>query len=290
MVGSQLSSRVIYWRLGPRWHLTFRAARRSGLDRPARADGRRHQPMVGATDPVLCRHLDGPGVRPRSGCVFRDDDTGRASTLYNASRQLGGAIGVALFTTTIVIEQGGGPDRRTAARRRGPPRSQPHRLPDHIPRSRGHRSHRRRRRAVHQRRRCSTNDGQSTTSQRPPTRRTSHGARRVTGPAPTKPPESRSTPAIQAGPWVDDHPKRGRSPPPTEMHSSPERGWRSVVQNAGLCLCSRAWRLPAGRCQRSAGSGRGRRRCLDSARAPSTCADAQASLARPRPELAVAVA
>jgi MFS family permease len=30
-------------------------------------------------------------------------DTGRASTLYNASRQLGGAIGVALLTTTIVI-------------------------------------------------------------------------------------------------------------------------------------------------------------------------------------------
>jgi hypothetical protein len=30
-------------------------------------------------------------------------DTGRASTLYNASRQLGGAIGVALLTTTIVL-------------------------------------------------------------------------------------------------------------------------------------------------------------------------------------------
>ncbi len=38
-------------------------------------------------------------------------DTGRASTLYNASRQLGGAIGVALLTTTIVIV---GPIHHTA--------------------------------------------------------------------------------------------------------------------------------------------------------------------------------
>jgi MFS family permease len=30
-------------------------------------------------------------------------DTGRASSLYNAGRQLGGAIGVALLTTTIVL-------------------------------------------------------------------------------------------------------------------------------------------------------------------------------------------
>jgi MFS family permease len=37
--------------------------------------------------------------------------TGRASTLFNAVRQLGGAIGVALLTTTIVLV---GPERHVA--------------------------------------------------------------------------------------------------------------------------------------------------------------------------------
>jgi hypothetical protein len=40
-------------------------------------------------------------------------ETGRASTLFNAVRQLGGAIGVALLTTTIVLV---GPIHRVAGR------------------------------------------------------------------------------------------------------------------------------------------------------------------------------
>jgi hypothetical protein len=42
-------------------------------------------------------------VQAASFATISPADTGRASTLYNASRQLGGAIGVALLTTTIVI-------------------------------------------------------------------------------------------------------------------------------------------------------------------------------------------
>jgi MFS family permease len=38
-----------------------------------------------------------------SFATISPSDTGRASTLYNALRQLGGAIGVAVLTTAVVI-------------------------------------------------------------------------------------------------------------------------------------------------------------------------------------------
>ncbi|MDQ6730722.1 MAG: multidrug efflux MFS transporter [Actinomycetota bacterium] len=106
MVGSQLASRVVYWRLGPRRHLTlgligvafFIAALAS----------------MGANTSLWWARLILFGVGVSMAQVFvpaqaasfatiSPADTGRASTLYNASRQLGGAIGVALLTTTIVI-------------------------------------------------------------------------------------------------------------------------------------------------------------------------------------------
>jgi EmrB/QacA subfamily drug resistance transporter len=106
IVGSQLSSRVIYWRLGPRRHLTI------GL--------------CGVTLFIALLSLLGPSTslwwarlilfgmgfsmaqvfvpaQAASFATISPADTGRASTLYNVSRQLGGAIGVALLTTTIVI-------------------------------------------------------------------------------------------------------------------------------------------------------------------------------------------
>jgi EmrB/QacA subfamily drug resistance transporter len=106
IVGSQLSSRIIYWRLGPRRHLTF------GL--------------CGVTVFIALLALLGPTTslwwarlilfgmgfsmaqvfvpaQAASFATISPADTGRASTLYNVSRQLGGAVGVALLTTTIVI-------------------------------------------------------------------------------------------------------------------------------------------------------------------------------------------
>ncbi len=106
IVGSQLSSRVIYWRVGPRRHLT------GGL--------------LGVTLFIALLALLGPHTslwwarltlfgmgfsmaqvfvpaQAASFATISPADTGRASTLYNVSRQLGGAVGVALLTTTIVI-------------------------------------------------------------------------------------------------------------------------------------------------------------------------------------------
>jgi EmrB/QacA subfamily drug resistance transporter len=105
MAGSQLASRVIYWRLGPRRHLAL------GL--------------LGVVVFISALALMGAGTslwwarlilfasgfsiaqvfvpaQAASFATITPSDTGRASTLYNSSRQVGGAIGVALLTTTIV--------------------------------------------------------------------------------------------------------------------------------------------------------------------------------------------
>jgi EmrB/QacA subfamily drug resistance transporter len=106
MAGSQLASRVIYWRLGPRRHLTF------GLLGVAVFIAA--LALMGANTSLWWARLILFGVGVSMAQVFvpsqaasfatiSSADTGRASTLYNASRQLGGAIGVALLTTTIVI-------------------------------------------------------------------------------------------------------------------------------------------------------------------------------------------
>ncbi len=106
MAGSQLASRVVYWRLGPRRHLTF------GLLGVAVCIAM--LTLMGAHTSLWWARLILFGVGVSMAQVFvpaqaasfatiSSADTGRASTLYNASRQLGGAIGVALLTTTIVI-------------------------------------------------------------------------------------------------------------------------------------------------------------------------------------------
>src|ERR1700761_615469 len=106
MIGSQISSRVVYWRLGPRRHLTL------GL--------------CGVTLFIALLALMGAGTSlwwarlilfgmgfamsqvmvPSQASAFATislADTGRASTLFNISRQVGSAIGVAVLTSTIVI-------------------------------------------------------------------------------------------------------------------------------------------------------------------------------------------
>ena len=106
MVGSQLASRVIYWRLGPRRHLTL------GLCGVALFIAL--LALMGAHTSLWWARLILFGMgfsmsqvfvpaQAASFATISPADTGRASTLYNASRQLGGAIGVALLTTTIVI-------------------------------------------------------------------------------------------------------------------------------------------------------------------------------------------
>jgi EmrB/QacA subfamily drug resistance transporter len=106
MFGSQLSSRVIYWRLGPRRHLTI------GLCGVALFTAL--LALMGAGTSLWWARLIlfGLGISmsqvmvPAQASAFATislADTGRASTLFNISRQVGSAIGVALLTTTIVL-------------------------------------------------------------------------------------------------------------------------------------------------------------------------------------------
>jgi EmrB/QacA subfamily drug resistance transporter len=106
MVGSQLASRLLYWRLGPRWHLMIGI---SGVTIFIAALA-----LMGAHTSLWWARLllFGMGLSmsqvlvPAQAAAFATisrADTGRASTLYQISRQLGGAIGVAILTTAIVI-------------------------------------------------------------------------------------------------------------------------------------------------------------------------------------------
>jgi EmrB/QacA subfamily drug resistance transporter len=106
MLGAQLASRVLYRRLGPRRHITV------GL--------------LGVSASIGLLALLGPGTSlwwarllmftlglamgqvfvPTQAAAFATispAETGRASTMFNAVRQLGGAVGVALLTTIIVL-------------------------------------------------------------------------------------------------------------------------------------------------------------------------------------------
>jgi EmrB/QacA subfamily drug resistance transporter len=106
MVGSQFASRVIYWRLGPRRHIAL------GLVGVAICIAL--LALMGAHTSLWWARLILFGVglsmaqvflpgQAASFAMISSADTGRASTLYNASRQFGGALGVALLTTVIVI-------------------------------------------------------------------------------------------------------------------------------------------------------------------------------------------
>jgi EmrB/QacA subfamily drug resistance transporter len=106
MAGAQLASRVLYPRLGPRRHITI------GL--------------TGTAVSIGLLTLLGPGtslwwarllmltlglsmaqvfvpVQAASFATITPAATGRASTMFNAVRQLGGAVGVAVLTTAIVL-------------------------------------------------------------------------------------------------------------------------------------------------------------------------------------------
>jgi EmrB/QacA subfamily drug resistance transporter len=105
MAGAQLASRVLYPRLGPRRHITI------GL--------------IGTAASIALLALMGPQtslwwarllmltlglsmaqvfvpVQAAAFATITPAATGRATTMFNANRQLGGAVGVALLTTVIV--------------------------------------------------------------------------------------------------------------------------------------------------------------------------------------------
>src|SRR6201996_7833238 len=106
MVGSQLSSRVVYWRLGPRRHMTIGLCGVTVFIALLA--------LMGADTSLWWARLILFGMgfsmaqvfvpaQAASFATISPADTGRASTLYNASRQLGHAAGVALLTTNLVL-------------------------------------------------------------------------------------------------------------------------------------------------------------------------------------------
>jgi EmrB/QacA subfamily drug resistance transporter len=106
MVGAQLATRVIYPRLGPRRHITL------GLTGTAASMALLS--LLGADSSLWWARLlmftlglsMGQVFVPNQAAAFATISaaaTGRASTMFNAVRQLGGAVGVALLTTTIVL-------------------------------------------------------------------------------------------------------------------------------------------------------------------------------------------
>jgi EmrB/QacA subfamily drug resistance transporter len=105
-VGSQLASRVLYPRLGPRRHMA------GGLAGIATAIGL--MALLGAHSNLwwarLLMFAMGFGMaqvmlttQTASFATVSPEATGRASTMFNAGRQLGAATGVALLTTAIGI-------------------------------------------------------------------------------------------------------------------------------------------------------------------------------------------
>ena len=106
MGGAQLASRVLYPRLGPRRHITI------GLTGTAASIG-----LLALMGPqtslwwarllmltlgLFMAQVFVP-VQAASFATITPASTGRASTMFNAIRQLGGAVGVAVLTTVIVL-------------------------------------------------------------------------------------------------------------------------------------------------------------------------------------------
>jgi EmrB/QacA subfamily drug resistance transporter len=104
MGGAQLASRVLYPRLGPRRHITVAGTAASiGL-----------LALLGPQTSLWWARLLMLTLGLSMGQVFvpvqaaafatiTPEATGRASTMFNAIRQLGGAVGVAVLTTVIVL-------------------------------------------------------------------------------------------------------------------------------------------------------------------------------------------
>ncbi len=106
MTGAQLASRVLYPFLGPRRHITL------GLAGTAVSIGllslmTAHTSLWWARLLMFTMGLSmGQVFVPTQAAAFATISpaaTGKASTMFNAARQVGGAIGVALLTTAIVL-------------------------------------------------------------------------------------------------------------------------------------------------------------------------------------------
>jgi EmrB/QacA subfamily drug resistance transporter len=106
MLGAQLASRVLYPRLGPRRHIAIGLAGTSvsiGLLALLTAQSSLWWARLLMFALGLAFAQVFVPTQAAAFATISPAATGRASTLFNALRQLGGATGVALFTTVIVL-------------------------------------------------------------------------------------------------------------------------------------------------------------------------------------------
>jgi EmrB/QacA subfamily drug resistance transporter len=106
MLGAQLASRVLYPRLGPRRHVLLGLTGTTTAIALMALAGGQHTSLWWMRVLMFALGLAmGQVFVPLNTAAFAtisSHDTGRASTMFNASRQLGGAIGVAVLTTAVV--------------------------------------------------------------------------------------------------------------------------------------------------------------------------------------------
>jgi EmrB/QacA subfamily drug resistance transporter len=110
ITGSQLGSRVLYRRLGPRRHHLVGVVGAT-LSIALMATLGAHSSIWHAW---IVMYLAGFSVgqvfvatQAAAFATISPADSGRAATMFNAGRRLGGAVGVAVATTTIVLLSGG---------------------------------------------------------------------------------------------------------------------------------------------------------------------------------------
>jgi len=105
MAGAQLASRILYPRFGPRRHIAgglVGVALSIGLMSLVGTDTSLWWMRVLMFTMGLSMAQVFVPTQAASFATISKEATGRASTMFNAVRQLGGAIGVAVFTTAIV--------------------------------------------------------------------------------------------------------------------------------------------------------------------------------------------
>jgi EmrB/QacA subfamily drug resistance transporter len=112
MLGAQLASRILYPRFGPRRHITAGLIAVAATIASLAVSG----PDASLWWPRISMFAVGLSMAqvfvPSQAAAFATISsaaTGRASTMFNAVRQLGGAIGVAVLTTVIVLTMHGHP-------------------------------------------------------------------------------------------------------------------------------------------------------------------------------------
>lgn len=109
MVGSTFAGRLVHPRLGPRWTsvlaLTLAAASMASLTLITSTAGLWPMRIMLFVLGIAIAHIFVPAQATAFANVARRD-TGAASTLFNALRQLGSALGVAAITTTLTLVGG----------------------------------------------------------------------------------------------------------------------------------------------------------------------------------------